>query len=176
MSVLEQRWFTGTGIEITDPIAVIGKILEDEPGLAIRIGTDAQKIGNGTEFVTVVVLYRERRGGRMFWARTRGRERMSLWEKLSMETWLSLEMAMALEPVVPAGREQMEVHIDANPVEGNSSHSYHKQLAGMIMGQGFKAVLKPDAWVSSHAADHIVKYRHLSSTARRRERRKRRTA
>ena len=74
--------------------------------------------------------------------------------------------------MVPFGKEQIEVHCDANPDVRYENNNFVKQLAGMIMGQGFAYVLKPNAWVSSHAADHIVKFKHLSNRQRKRTKKK----
>ena len=54
-------------------------------------------------------------------------------------------------------RDNILVHVDANPDTRYESSTYVKQLAGMVMGFGFKHVLKPHSWCSSHAADHVVK-------------------
>jgi len=160
--IIDKQWYTGKGEKVEN----ILNRLKDElrhNDQTIRVGTDAQRIGQGVDFVTVVVIYKERKGGKMFYTRTRAaRSGMSLWEKLSLETWYSLEIAMEIEKFASFGAEQIEVHADANPNPKWKSSDYHKQIAGMIMGQGFAAVLKPNAWVSSHAADHIVKLKHVS--------------
>jgi predicted RNase H-related nuclease YkuK (DUF458 family) len=28
---------------------------------------------------------------------------------------------------------------------------------GLVVGQGFKALIKPESWAASHAADHVVR-------------------
>lgn len=165
--IVDRQWYTGTGEEVDD----ISERLREElraNDQTVRVGTDAQRIGRGVDFVTVVVVRKERKGGKMFYCRTRApRSDMSLWEKLSLETWYSLEIAMEIEQIVPGGASQVEVHADANPDRRWKSSAHHQAIAGMIMSQGFNAVLKPDAWVSSHAADHIVKMKHTSRKVRR---------
>lgn len=169
-SILDRQWYDGQGNPIVDIVGTIDALVTDDDQV-VRVGTDAQRIGRGVDFVTVVVVYKERRGGRMFFCRTRApRVDMSLWEKLSLETWYSLETAMALEDVVPFGKDQIEVHADANTNDRYKSNDHVKAIAGMIMGQGFSYVLKPNAWVSSHAADHLVKNKHRSRKYRRRYR------
>jgi len=34
-----------------------------------------------------------------------------------------------------------------------------EELVGLVVGQGFNAVVKPEAWAASHAADHAVKHK-----------------
>ena len=160
--IIQRKWYKGTGEEVEDICDEISNQMRNNDQL-VRIGTDAQRIGQGVDFVTVIVIYKERKGGKMYYCRTRApRTSMSLWEKLSLETWYSLEAAMEVEKLVPFGKAQIQVHADANPDKRYKSSKYHQQIAGMIMGQGFGVVLKPDAWVSSHAADHIVKWKHTS--------------
>ena len=37
------------------------------------------------------------------------------------------------------------------------SSAYVQELVGLVVGQGFKALIKPDSWAASHAADHVVR-------------------
>ena len=142
----------------------------------IHIGTDAQKIGKRTDFVTVLVVYNQGRGGRVFFTRQREPKTESLRQKLALETWASIEVAMALAPLLPRGEKQISVHIDANPNPRYKSSDYVKELTGMVMGQGFNHILKPYAWAASHAADHVVKNRHLDAGTRRKIRNRARRA
>jgi predicted RNase H-related nuclease YkuK (DUF458 family) len=59
---------------------------------------------------------------------------------------------------------RLSVHIDANPEPRHRSSEFVQELVGMVMGQGFKAIIKPDAYAASHAADWIV--RHLGKLPR----------
>lgn len=166
-SIFDRKWFNGKNVELIDPIPAIVECSKQHHDVIIRIGTDAQRIGKHTDFVTVVCVHFRGNGGRLFYTRTRAdRCDMALFEKLMKESWLSLEVAMALEEALPFGKERIEVHIDANPNPRWESHEYHKQLASMVMGQGFNAVLKPYSWVSTHAADRIVKNKHLGRKRR----------
>ena len=51
----------------------------------------------------------------------------------------------------------LTVHIDANPVVAHKSSAYVQELVGLVVGQGFKALIKPESWAASHAADHVVR-------------------
>jgi predicted RNase H-related nuclease YkuK (DUF458 family) len=51
----------------------------------------------------------------------------------------------------------LTVHIDANPVVAHKSSLYVQELVGLVVGQGFKALIKPESWAASHAADHVVR-------------------
>jgi predicted RNase H-related nuclease YkuK (DUF458 family) len=52
---------------------------------------------------------------------------------------------------------ELTVHIDANPVVKHRSSAYVQELVGLVVGQGFRALIKPEAWAASHCADHIVR-------------------
>ena len=131
--------------------------------LIVHIGTDAQAVANDkADFVTVVCVHAmdESRAvtSRVLYWKDRKVPFHSLWEKLYGETWRSLQVAMKLEKHFGSDfGQKILVHVDANPDPVYKSSNYVKQLAGMVVGYGFKHILKPDAWAASHAADHIVK-------------------
>jgi predicted RNase H-related nuclease YkuK (DUF458 family) len=167
MLILEQQWYTGEGEKNKiDLISTIADIISVSPidKRIFMVGTDGQRRRKrpGIDFVTCIAMHDRGKGGRGFWARTRFKDRHSLQQKLMQETWQSLEVAFALMEVVPEDdQHEIEIHVDANPDNRWASSKYHKQMSGMVTGQGFRAVLKPNAWVSSHMADHYVKGKHL---------------
>ena len=135
------------------------------PEMRIMIGTDAQRIGRDVHFVTVLILYDPGHGGRVFFTREKILKKMSLWEKLSTETWKSLEAAMMVEEIL-GSKAQIEVHIDSTDNPKYRSSDYVKQLVGMVVGSGFRSVIKPDAAASSHCADHCVKFLNVPRSQR----------
>jgi predicted RNase H-related nuclease YkuK (DUF458 family) len=154
------RWWTLGGAELLDLMATVEQLMRQ--GQVVHIGTDAQKTVRRMEFVTVVCVLNPGKGGRVFYTRIFDRKEMSLFDKLSMETWLSLELAlkMNLEFDLPVEKKQIWVHVDANPDTRYDSSNYVKQLAGMVAGSGFPVLVKPDAWCASHVADFAVKHKH----------------
>jgi len=58
------------------------------------------------------------------------------------------------EAVVPG---DLTVHIDANPVVTHKSSAHVQELVGLVVGQGFKAAIKPEAWAATHCADRVVR-------------------
>lgn len=62
-----------------------------------------------------------------------------------------------LEFVAEASRAGQAVHIDANPVVAYKSSQYVQELVGLVVGQGFRALIKPESWAASDAADHVVR-------------------
>jgi predicted RNase H-related nuclease YkuK (DUF458 family) len=52
----------------------------------------------------------------------------------------------------------LSIHIDANIDERYKSTQYAQELVGLVMAQGFRAVLKPDSWCATTCADHVVRF------------------
>jgi predicted RNase H-related nuclease YkuK (DUF458 family) len=154
------RWWTLSGVEMLDMMGVVEGLMRG--GHVVHIGTDAQKSARHMEFVTVVCVLNPGKGGRVFYTRRFDRKDLSLFEKLSSETWFSLELALAMNDVfdLPLEQKKIWVHVDANPDTRYDSSDYVKQLAGMVAGSGFPVLVKPNAWCASHVADFAVKNKH----------------
>jgi len=156
----DARWWTLSGVEILDVMGAVGALVDR--GHVVHIGTDAQKSAHRMEFVTVASVLNPGKGGRVFYTRRFERKDISLFEKLSSETWFSLELAIEMNERfgLSAESEQIQVHVDANPDTRYDSSDYVKQLAGMVAGSGFPVLVKPNAWCASHVADFAVKNKH----------------
>lgn len=157
----EGRWWTLSGTEVLDVMSAVLNLVRQ--GQIVHIGTDAQKSSKRMEFVTVACVLNPGKGGRVFYTRRFDRKNISLFEKLSTETWLSLDLAIRMHEnfQLEEGGEQIWVHVDANPDKRYDSSSYVKQLAGMVAGSGFPVLVKPNAWCASHVADYAVKKKHF---------------
>jgi predicted RNase H-related nuclease YkuK (DUF458 family) len=156
----DDRWWTLSGVEVLDIMSTVESLLRHDQ--VVHIGTDAQKSNHRMEFVTVICVLNPGKGGRVFYTRRFDRKDVSLFEKLSAETWFSLELALRMnaEFDLPLEQKQIWVHVDANPDTRYDSSDYVKQLAGMVAGSGFPVLVKPDAWCASHVADYAVKNKH----------------
>ena len=158
------KWWTLGGAEVLDLMSAVRPFVLQ--GQIVHIGTDAQKTSTRMEFVTVACVLNPGKGGRVFYTRRHDRKDVSLYEKLSTETWLSLDLAIKMHEefdLSAESRDQIWVHVDANPDERYDSSSYVKQLAGMVAGSGFPVLVKPNAWCASHVADHAVKNKHFKA-------------
>ena len=162
----ESRWWTLGGVEVLDVMSAVQALVRQ--GQIVHIGTDAQKSAKRMEFVTVACVLNPGKGGRVFYTRRFDRKDVSLYEKLSTETWLSLDLAIRMNEALghSAAREKIWVHVDANPDERYDSSDYVKQLAGMVAGSGFPVLVKPNAWCASHVADYAVKNKHFRARVR----------
>jgi len=163
---VESRWWTLSGAEVLDVMSAVQALVRQ--GQIVHIGTDAQKSSKRMEFVTVACVLNPGKGGRVFYTRRFDRKNISLYEKLSTETWLSLDLAIRMNEAfgLEASREKIWVHVDANPDKRYDSSNYVKQLAGMVAGSGFPVLVKPNAWCASHVADYAVKNKHFRAKMR----------
>lgn len=160
--MIEKKWKTLAGQEI-DLRSMIESELRECPGAEVTIASDSQQRGQHTEYVTVVTLIRPGKGGRVLFSRELITRVRDLRERLWKETWRSTELAMELTETPDIGN-RMEIpihaiHIDANIDPKHKSSKYVEELVGLVVGQGFNAVVKPEAWAASHAADHAVKHK-----------------
>lgn len=140
----------------------IASFLHEDPQSHYRlvIGSDSQerringkKVAN---YITAVVVHRVGRGGRYYWKNGTQEKVHSLRQKIYKETQLSLETA---EKVVPLIRKslngsknwELEIHIDVGEV--GDTRDMIKEVVGMVVGSGYKARTKPDAYAACSVAD-----------------------
>lgn len=145
-------WKTLNEIKTPDILQFVIEASKD--GQAVHIGTDSLQTGRTTQFVTVVVILTPRKGGRVAYRREVAPRITSLRERLLLEVWKSVDLGLAFSPIV---KGDLTVHIDANPVVAYQSSAHVQELVGLVVGQGFKALIKPESWAASHAADHVVR-------------------
>jgi hypothetical protein len=145
------------------------KTLNDEPiediyefvrtasasGQAVHIGTDSLQTGRYTQFVTVVVILTPRKGGRVAYLREVTPRINSLRERLMKEVWKSVDLGLQVSPAIQG---DLTIHIDANPVVTYKSSAYIQELVGLVVGQGFKALIKPESWAATHVGDWAVRH------------------
>ncbi len=165
--MIEKRWKTLSGEDVKLREAVIDEITACRAaGLVheLHVGSDSQQAGKNTEYVTVVVITRKGKGGRVFFSRERVPRIRALRERLYHEVWRSTELAMELTSTPDIGVadevsvDDITIHVDANIDPKYKSSEYVQELAGLCVGMGFNQVLlKPNSWAASHAADHVVK-------------------
>jgi uncharacterized protein len=145
-------WKTLNEVRIPDVLQFVQEASKD--GQSVHIGTDSLQSGRFTQFVTVVVILTPRKGGRVAYRREIVPRITSLRERLLKEVWKSVDLGLQFSPIVNG---ELTVHIDANPVVAHKSSQYVQELVGLVVGQGFKALIKPESWAASHAADHVVR-------------------
>lgn len=153
------RRLSGDGIDLPIKNAVERTILREHKAgykLKVCIGTDSQVHGKTTEFVTVIVFLREKRGGFMFIADRSTEMKMSLKERLLLEVADSIDIAYKLCDLFDKYNIELEVHADINTNPNFQSNPALKEAMGYILSMGFTFKAKPDAFASSSCADKLL--------------------
>ena len=161
-ALTDMKWRRYDGNTLDDGIlAAVRRTLEREQAaghkLKVCIGTDSQVRGKTIEFATVIVFLREKKGGFMFIANYRSKQKMSLRERMIQEVGRSVEIAYALCNLLDEFNVELEVHADINTDPHFKSNVALKEAMGYILGMGFVFKAKPDAFASSSCADKVCK-------------------
>ncbi len=124
--------------------------------LKLCIGTDSQAKGSTTEFATVIVFLREKKGGFMFITNSSTKVDMTLKERMIHEVSMSVQVAYHLCDLLDKYKVELEVHADINTDPSFQSNIALRDAMGYILGMGFVFKAKPDAFASSSCADKVV--------------------
>lgn len=124
--------------------------------LKVCIGTDSQVKGASTDFATVIVFVREKRGAFMFIHQDRTTVRMTIKERMLAEVQRSIEIAYALCDTLDRYDVELEVHADINTNPMFKSNQALSDAMGYIMSMGFVFKAKPEAFASSACANKVV--------------------
>ncbi|MBK1438627.1 hypothetical protein JHJ32_01380 [Parapedobacter sp. ISTM3] len=124
--------------------------------LKVCIGTDSQVKGAITEFATVIVFVREKKGGFMYIHQDRTTQKMSIKERMLAEVQRSIETAYALCDLLDRYDVDLEVHADINTNPMFKSNQALHDAMGYILSMGFVFKAKPEAFASSACANKVV--------------------
>ena len=153
------RRFSGEPLRMPVKSAVEDTIKREvEAGykLKVCIGTDSQVRNSETEFATVIVFLREKRGGFMFISNDKTTQPYTIKERMLVEVARSIEIAYELCDLFNKYDVDMEVHADINTNPQFKSNEALREAMGYILGMGYAFKAKPDAFASSCCADKIV--------------------
>ena len=124
--------------------------------LKVCIGTDSQVKGSFTDFATVIVFLREKKGAFMFIQQERSIKKMSIKERMLTEVQKSIETAYALCDLLDLYDVDLEVHADINTNPMFKSNQALHEAMGYILSMGFVFKAKPEAFASSTCANKMV--------------------
>ena len=124
--------------------------------LKVCIGTDSQVKCGTTDFATVIVFVREKRGGFMYIHQDRTSVKMSIKERMLAEVQRSIEIAYALCDTLDRYDVDLEVHADINTNPMFKSNQALHDAMGYILSMGFVFKAKPEAFASSACANKMV--------------------
>jgi predicted RNase H-related nuclease YkuK (DUF458 family) len=132
----------------------ISDLIVEDFEYTVWVGTDSQ-VNNKVKKVnysTCIVLHKKGKGARIFISKAKENHVNSLRQRLMNEAWKSLSVSFLLQKILPANAE-IVIDLDINKSKKFKSGQYYQELAGMIVGQGFKCRVKPDAWAAQTVAD-----------------------
>lgn len=124
--------------------------------LKVCIGSDSQVYNGHTEFATVIVFLREKRGGFMFIHNEKDPNFYHLKERMLLEVAKSVNIAYNLCDLFDKYNVEMEVHADINTNPNFESNIALSDSMGYILGMGFVFKAKPEAFASSSCADRAI--------------------
>ncbi|MFN9582156.1 MAG: ribonuclease H-like YkuK family protein, partial [Bacteroidota bacterium] len=120
------------------------------------IGTDSQVTCEVTEFATVIVFVREKRGGFMLISSEKTRYNFTLKERMLHEVARSIDIAYRLCETLDKYEVELEVHADINTNPQFKSNTALSEAMGYILSMGFVFKAKPEAFASSYCANRMV--------------------
>ncbi len=129
--------------------------MADDPSAEYKliVGSDSQA-RDQICFVTAVVIHRLGKGGRYFYTRSHVVKMPSLKQRIFYEAHLSLEVASRLAAEISRnGHSDLNVEIHLDVGRNGQTRSMIRELVQEIVGNGFAARIKPDAYGASQVAD-----------------------
>jgi predicted RNase H-related nuclease YkuK (DUF458 family) len=149
----------------------IDNFIDMNKNCAFFIGTDSQNYPKSRKcvFTSVLIAYTKGRGGAI--ARHTDKRPMipieALSARLTTETQRSIELCKYLENRLfdLSFEDELDdkdyynnnivgISIDVNNDSKYKSGRYKDMLVGMVIGQGYEALVKPDSWAASSVADN----------------------
>ncbi|HOP74864.1 MAG TPA: ribonuclease H-like YkuK family protein [Bacillota bacterium] len=128
-----------------------------ESSFKLIVGTDSQ-LREEVCYVTAIIILREGKGGRFYYAKEYERTKPSLKERIFYEASKSLHVAAELTRYLSDTDItclDVEIHLDVG-VHGKTKEII-REVVGMVTGSGFGAKIKPMAYGASKVADKYTK-------------------
>jgi predicted RNase H-related nuclease YkuK (DUF458 family) len=123
-------------------------------GVKLYIGCDSQNRGSWTYYALVVVVHKEKKGGRVLFHKYRVPRVRNTFDRLWREVEESIALAIALEQEGIPKADYID--LDVNPDPRYKSNSVFRAALGYVESMGYKARFKPDAAAASCCADHVL--------------------
>lgn len=136
-----------------DLMEYLNHYLLQHPDAQIIIGCDSKNRDSQTIYGIVLVLYKEKKGGHVLYAKKRIPRVRERWSRLWHEVELSVELANHL---LDAGLPRAEfIDLDLNPDPRFKSNDVVRAAVGLVESMGYKARTKPYSLCASYAADKV---------------------
>lgn len=133
---------------------ILDDFIENHKEDLFFIGTDSQNYSKRDQctFTSALIAYKMHKGGSIIIHKAKTPLMSSLRQRLLSEAMRSLEVAWYLDKRVPS-KSIIGIHLDVNSNLKYKSGQYKDELVGLIMGQGYSALIKPNSWAASKVAD-----------------------
>lgn len=127
--------------------------LSENPDAQIIIGCDSKNRDTETVYGLVIVLYKEKKGGHVLYAKQRVPRIRDRWSRLWREVELSVALANELqEKGFPKAKF---IDLDLNPDPRFKSNDVVRAAVGLVESMGYEARTKPYSLCASYAADKV---------------------
>ncbi|MBA2132032.1 ribonuclease H-like YkuK family protein [Capillibacterium thermochitinicola] len=121
------------------------------------VGTDSQE-RQDVYYVTAVVILREGKGGRFYYAKEKQKGQLSMKQRIFLEAARSLEVASRLAAKFMAvGKTDFNIEIHLDVGQQGRTKEIIREVVGMVTGSGFDARIKPDSYGATKVADKFTK-------------------
>ncbi len=149
-------------LDIHQTYETILNFIQEKPDdfYKLIVGTDSQAGLEEIMFVTAIVIYRVGRGGRFFYHKEIEKVRFGMKQRIFYEVSKSLNVASKLTAYLADEEDyidklKVEIHVDVG--EKGPTNTIIKEVVGMVVGSGYKALIKPEAYAASTVADKFTK-------------------
>jgi len=149
-------------LNVRETYDTIMNFIRSEPDNSYKliVGSDSHPGFEEVVFVTAIVIYRIGRGGRFFYHKEKTDLHTGLKQRIFYEVSRSLEVASEITELLAEEESinndlQVEIHVDVG--EKGSSSTIIKEVVGMVVGSGYEALIKPEAYAASTVADKYTK-------------------
>ena len=130
---------------------------DPEDHFKLIVGTDSQ-LREEVCYVTAIVILREGKGGRFYYSREREKVKLSMKQRIFIETSRSLNVAAKLaERLAENGLADLNIEIHLDVGEQGRTKEIIREVVGMVTGSGFDARFKPESYGASKVADKYTK-------------------
>ena len=127
--------------------------LSENPDAQIIIGCDSKNRDSETVYGLVIVLYKEKKGGHVLYAKQRVSRIRDRWSRLWREVELSVALANELQE---KGFPKVKfIDLDLNPDPRFKSNDVVRAAVGLVESMGYEARTKPYSLCASYAADKV---------------------
>jgi len=170
MDVISKRQFYNPTKGQMDLQGVLKELIlylreKPERDYEIIVGCDSSAVEEPT-FPVVIVVLRKKEGGRFFLTKVRypaPRKFYNIHDRILEEVLLSCQLALWLREnfALEVKKEGLEVpyqlqYIHADVGENGVTKDMIKEVTGLIRGNGFTPMIKPQSFVASSVADRFA--------------------